>query len=247
MRNYSFRAFLWTMTLLGIASALGVLLLSGQMAYYLHPRSWSAVAAGAVVLAVLSLVSVGQWRSSPKQGLSWGQLLFLLPLVLGLLVPPQTLGLPIVARKGSHGVLRCPGHDHAQPVTHIQLPPGRLIITEQNFLTMMHQLWEAGESLAGREVEMEGFVFSDLSVGPEDFVLARLMMSCCAADAEMVGLLCRWPQRATLEDGQWVRVLGRLQIIPFYDAMVGETRQMPLIVVELLTPIEQPEQVYIYP
>jgi putative membrane protein len=129
----------------------------------------------------------------------------------------------------------------------VPLPEGKLVIDQGNFLQMMEMLWSAGESIDGREVEMVGFVYNDPSLGQQDFILARLIITCCANDADIAGLLCRWPERQALDEGEWVKVQGKLGRVPYYNLQTHQITNMPFIQVEQLTEVQKPEQEYVYP
>ena len=86
-----------------------------------------------------------------------------------------------------------------------------------------------------------GFVFRDESFGTDQFVAARLLMVCCAADMQTVGLLCQYDGAAQFESDSWVTVTGVLQKVPFG----GE--DAPCIAVESAVAAEEPEDAYIYP
>jgi uncharacterized repeat protein (TIGR03943 family) len=46
------------------------------------------------------------------------------------------------------------------------------------------------------------------------FVISRVNMICCSADAYEVGLVISSPKGAELKDGDWVRVFGKLSTLP---------------------------------
>jgi uncharacterized membrane protein YcgQ (UPF0703/DUF1980 family) len=49
-------------------------------------------------------------------------------------------------------------------------------------------LWDSGRTLAHHDLSLTGFV---LKHWPDGFVLARLVITCCAADARPVEVLVR--------------------------------------------------------
>lgn len=63
-----------------------------------------------------------------------------------------------------------------------------------------------GESLAGREVRLVGFVARR---GGEDVTIARFQIACCAADARPHIVLARGVDTAGLAVDQWVEISGR--------------------------------------
>jgi uncharacterized repeat protein (TIGR03943 family) len=76
-------------------------------------------------------------------------------------------------------------------------------------------LWDAGESLDGTPVRLEGFVDQDASV-PDGFLLTRFQIACCAADAVPIRVAVLEPPAVPDED-QWVRVTGVLVPPPPFD------------------------------
>lgn len=245
MRKINLGALMWSLTLLLAILCLAGLLITGELAHYLDVGIWGPFGLAILALFLLFIVSLRQWRSrSPLSSFGLGHLLFLLPLLLGLTFRPGPLSLS--AFEGS-GILGVTLMGEPSPAAPAHLPEGPLVITESNFSKMMELLWWSGDDVQGREVEMVGFVYRDPSLGPEDFVLARLMITCCADDADVAGLLCRWPDRQTLGDGQWVRVSGKLGRLPFYNMQTHQVDNMPFITVQQLDKVEKPAQEYVYP
>ena len=74
-----------------------------------------------------------------------------------------------------------------------------------------------------------------------EFALARMMMICCAADMQPVGILAQWSDVQTLIDGEWIEVSGTLSKKPYKNSFD------PLIIVETIKKVNQPQREYIYP
>ena len=94
---------------------------------------------------------------------------------------------------------------------------------------------------------MIGFVYHDSDVDEGRFTVTRFVVGCCAADAMAVGLpVSVAPEGAPgrpfvdeLEEGQWVRVVGR------FAPPVGNA--LPVLVAERLDAVSEPNQPYLYP
>ncbi len=129
----------------------------------------------------------------------------------------------------------------------VALPPGDIQINSGNFVMIMDALWTAGDEVVGRPVEMVGFVYSDPTLAGDDFVLARMMIIDRPEDAVVAGILCRWPDRHDLRDGQWVQVQGTLDRVKFYDLQAQKVSSMPIILAEQLTMAQPPDPEYVYP
>lgn len=62
----------------------------------------------------------------------------------------------------------------------------------------------------GQPVRVQGFVVPDEQ--PDHFVIARFLVSCCAADAYPVGLPVRWFRSEELAPDSWLRLEGRMAV-----------------------------------
>ena len=72
-------------------------------------------------------------------------------------------------------------------------------------------------------------------------MVSRFVITCCAADAVPVALYVSWPESKTLADDQWVEVSGQFALQEI------DQRQMPVLMAEIVTLIDIPDQPYLYP
>jgi uncharacterized repeat protein (TIGR03943 family) len=100
-------------------------------------------------------------------------------------------------------------------------------------------VWEDGRSLEGRRVQLTGFLLTDRDGQPQ---LARLVLSCCAADARPVKVGLDGDIPADLADDTWVRVIGsyvdRTGVDPINEATI------PYLRVESWREVEPPTRPY---
>ncbi len=171
-------------------------------------------------------------------GLTWGGfVLVALPIVLGLLVPSQPLG---VAALGNREVnLSLESSALPQSVkTAASKAAG-----ERNLLDWWRTFQATSDynGLSGTEARIVGFVYHDPQYGEEYFVATRFVVSCCVADAAVVGLVVRPPAGVTLANDQWVEVQG------VFAPSQLEAWRPPVLVAHAVTPVAQPQQPYLYP
>jgi uncharacterized repeat protein (TIGR03943 family) len=95
-------------------------------------------------------------------------------------------------------------------------------------------------ALNGEEADVVGFVYRDIRFGENQFMVARFTISCCVADATAIGVVVASEEASSLEQDSWVRVQGT-----FHEgALNGEP--MAVLVAEDITPVEPPEQPYLF-
>ncbi|WP_433079749.1 TIGR03943 family putative permease subunit [Dactylosporangium sp. CA-052675] len=154
----------------------------------------------------------------------------LLAPVLGLLLfAPPALGSYAAGRSGSAVTARS---------EYAPLPAGDpLSLTMLDYAS--RAVFDKGASLGERRIQLTGFVMR----GPQDqWLLARMMVSCCAADARPVKVALDGELPDGLRDQQWVRVTGRYSGREVTDNVNGEA--IPFISVSDVILIAVPQEQY---
>jgi uncharacterized repeat protein (TIGR03943 family) len=176
-----------------------------------------------------------------NHGLTWaGAALVMLPVLLAVLVSPQPLGASALANREVN-----------QGVSQNSLP-GVIGAATQKATTEMNVLdwWTKFRSvdsantdrqIIGQQARLVGFVYHDEKYGADNFLLVRYVVSCCVADASALGLVIASDQAAQLADDQWIEVSGT------FAPGDLDGWQLPLLVAEQITPVEVPNQPYLYP
>ena len=124
----------------------------------------------------------------------------------------------------------------------LSLQDGRIIMDDDTFTLWLTELYTKLDKWVGAEITVVGSVWKDSELfEPHDFALARMMMTCCAADMQPVGLLAQWSGAQELTDGEWVEITGTLSKKPYKAGFD------PYIIVASVKKIDSPGREYIYP
>ncbi|MCB0115215.1 MAG: TIGR03943 family protein [Caldilineaceae bacterium] len=172
-----------------------------------------------------------------SHGLTWGGVVLVaLPIVLGLLVPPQPLGASAMQNRE----IDVGGVDSVMPTivrsTADKDPLARNIL---DWVMAFRSAAGSNEGFADVEAEVIGFVYRDDDTAADTFWVSRFIVGCCVADAAPVALAVQWGQTDTLPEGEWVRVRGRFR----EDA----TAPAPILVATQVEVVPAPNQPYLYP
>jgi putative membrane protein len=252
MKGQRFQTAVKALLLLGLALFLYTRLAGGTLYYYINERfaTYTLLAVVGLVLVAVSYRPFGRRRPDPStthdsapsehnHRLTFaGGLLVALPILLGVLVPPQPLGAAALSNREVNVTMAAsalPAAVRAAAEKHA---------SEKNVLDWLHSFAgapDAATTFAGEPANVVGFVFRDERFGEDRFMVTRFVVSCCVADANVAGMVVRWPGAAELEADQWVEVRGVLEPGQFD----GQT--VPTLAAQSVTPVEVPQQPYLYP
>jgi uncharacterized repeat protein (TIGR03943 family) len=254
--------------LLGMAAMLASTILRGTLNLYvnvvLEPLAYLSVAILALQIAALGLAKVrgspdplphacdsGCCRVEPGRTLTGRQRLAVValsvPIVLGLLVPPQVLGSAAIGDQDiTSGASVQPGF--SQTATDFDMnrayePAGKQADPlQRNVLQWRRVLSSVRDPVAtfsGQPVDVIGFVHRTPTTPPDQINLARFVIRCCIVDANSVALVVQTSEASALELDTWVRVQGA-----FAAGTVNGQRGL-VIAPTRIEPVPQPSRPYI--
>ena len=124
----------------------------------------------------------------------------------------------------------------------MQSADGGIVMDSDTFAQWLTKLYTKPDAWVGKKITATGSVWKDGELFEKDeFALASMMMLCCAADMQPVGVLAQWSDVQALTEGEWIEVTGTLSKKPYKDSFD------PLIIVETVKKIDPPQREYIYP
>jgi putative membrane protein len=229
--------------LLLVGISIAMIAVTGAFTRYVKPGLLPWLAASAVLLIVLALAAIiGDVRRggprdhgdghSHRAGIVW---LLLIPILVLIFVTPPALR-PSAAAPSvtavSNDVL-----NRAFP----PLPAGRapeLSLPE----VLMREAQDSTGSLTNRTITVTGFVLNEA----QGVDLGRIVIICCAADAQLARIHLRGAaaaQAAGLPDNTWLRVEGEVAAAPRQPHSVT----IPTLQATAVTRIDAPPNPYDYP
>jgi putative membrane protein len=122
-------------------------------------------------------------------------------------------------------------------------PANRQIdIPNDSFYEWLTELFTNYSAYEGYTVSITGYVLKDPeNLAENQFVSARLAMTCCVADLTPIGIICQYENAASLKESEWLTVKGELHLGDY----MGEPE--PQLYVTSITPAEPVEgYVYVY-
>jgi uncharacterized repeat protein (TIGR03943 family) len=238
-----------------VGGALLKITLNGTYLRYVKPTAKPWVLAAGMIMVGLGIIAIARDSRLPDRdnlvgdhdsdragpgdshghhhsgGWVW---LLLLPVLAIFLVAPPALGADSVLRAGNR---TAPLVVRQEPAAFSVLPRGAVVpISMGEFIT--RSVWDSSGSLVGRTVALTGFVVHDNGI---DYV-ARLVITCCAADATPMKVALTGRRASQLPDDQWIQATGVLR-----PGSATETDgYTPTMIVSAVTLVDAPADPYEY-
>jgi uncharacterized repeat protein (TIGR03943 family) len=230
--------------LLLVGGALLKITLDGTYLRYVKPTVKPWVIAAGVVMVGLAVIAINTdiraARPAPAADLhghahnARSPWLLVLPVLAIFLIAPPALGADSVLRSDGRTVTPVvPQGASAFP----PLPRDAVVPLDlSEFIT--RSVWDGTHALTGRTVALTGFVVQDHGAT----YVARLVITCCAADATPMKVQLAGGQAAALPDDQWIVADGLL--VP--GSATSANEYTPTLNVRAITQISQPADPYEY-
>ena len=114
-------------------------------------------------------------------------------------------------------------------------------IADVDFALWYSDMMENMERYDGKTVLFKGYLGHDPSLPKGTFVAGRHVMTCCAADVQYAGILCKWKNAASVENASWGMVEAKVKI----EKNKVYSGAGPVLYVETVSPAEEPETVVV--
>ena len=243
----------WTGAALALVGVIATIWLAatGRLTLYVHPRYTILTVTTAVLtlMVLVLLAAVGGSPAAAEDGdhdhasrtsafgrlLRWSNGAVLICAALALLViPPATLS--STARQNRELVTSGQALDSTKVRALVGADPATFSVKDWAAL-----LTQGGpEAVLGKQVDLSGYV---LDRGENDvFFIARFAVSCCAVDAQPIGVPAYRPGwREEIEPGAWITIKGAFVKNPSPDS-----QESVAIEVGSLARIDEPDQPYVF-
>lgn len=181
-------------------------LFAGRSYLFLASRTAWVIPVGAVLLTIAAIGRLASARSSVRERLSRREAvilaLFLIPVALVMILPPQTLGAFAVSRRPAFGTGVASSAD--------DIATGSLTLLEVAGAQATRKGLDALALRAGEPVSFVGFITREPGQPANEFYLNRFIVSCCAADAQGAYIRVVDAPPSGFAENQWVQVDGTI-------------------------------------
>lgn len=243
----------WFIILVGFTYYMYYLISTKKLYLFIHPRMTIYMYFSFFIFIILSLLQIKKIFKVKGGHAKAASTIFLLPLVLVYIVNPQGLNAEIASQKGystnSYEVVSsttAEATDSKSGGSSVSGLKGNLIKpNEQNYSDVVNEIMYNANKYKGKKINLGGFVYKDGTFPKDIFVVGRMLIICCAADAELTGLAVKM-DNSTLQNDQWVEITGVIDVMPNFDKDDKDNKTIPVIKVTNVKPMAKPSNPYIY-
>jgi uncharacterized repeat protein (TIGR03943 family) len=114
-------------------------------------------------------------------------------------------------------------------------------VQDEGFMEVLSSVDMFMDNFIGKKMEISGFVYHEDNMKPNQFVVARLAMQCCSADASPYGVMVESSMAQSLSKDTWVKITGTIGKTTYND---NEIMKLDAIKIEK---IQAPKTPYVYP
>ena len=83
-------------------------------------------------------------------------------------------------------------------------------VTDEYYRGILEEIQSNPVKYRGKKIIISGFVFKPDN--SQFFILSRIWMYCCAADAEIIGLPVQWKNSSKIKEGAWIKITGNIAV-----------------------------------
>jgi putative membrane protein len=118
-------------------------------------------------------------------------------------------------------------------------------IDKENFYSASEQIFSFPEKFVNRKIQITGFVYKSRKLKDKRYIIARLVMYCCAADAGITGVIFNSEKSGGIfKKDEWLELYGHIEM---ESAGGGNDDKAPVLVVESYKRIPAESSPYVYP
>jgi hypothetical protein len=111
-------------------------------------------------------------------------------------------------------------------------------IDDRDYALWYRDMSEEPKKYAGKTVRFLGRAAKNKKVPAGCFIVGRHVMTCCVQDMQFAGLICEYPEVASISNGGWVRATAKID----FKMHRSYGRRGPVLTAISIAPAEAPEE-----
>lgn len=233
------------------------LIASQRLTLYLHPKMTLYTYFTVAVLTIISLYQASQIFVEPRnRKFKRGYFVFMIPVILAVFVAPQGISSGMANNKGVYVISKAQQVEgefeesadiELTGAENMDMQNTSQVIDIVDFPKVMMEMYVSPKTYEGKIVRVHGFIYRSPEDEQNSFLISRMLVSCCAADAQVAGFKGEWRDATTLKNEGWYLIEGKVKLVSQYNPLFKSDEIISVI--EVISAIETDplENPYIYP
>lgn len=219
---------------------------TGKILLFINPQMVKYSKFAFAFLIILLIFQFSKLYNPRNRGkIRFSFLLLLLPVILGFTLASKGITYEAASKKGVNYWDN--GANGIETDSKVLLRREEITFTDKNYYEYISEISKAPNKFKGKGITIEGFVFKEDGFNKDEFVVARMLMTCCAADAQVTGFFSKYNEAYNLKSNTYVKVIGTLDYTEYQSKTGKRSSILPMIQVKQVIPINNPINQYIYP
>lgn len=246
MKRFNINELLWFLILFSLSFIIGIMLYTEKIYILIHPKMKFYLIIAEVILCIFTVIQFPKIFTIPDRGgVRKNYIIFMFAILMVGIASKINMSTTYLEFKGVNLFPYFDDHNIKEKHNHEnEIPSGIIELKGENFYCYLEDLQKSVNSYQGRSINVEGMIYKKKGLAKNQFVVTRLVMNCCAADSQYVGVICEYEGNG-INEAQWVRVHGDVTKTKVKDVN-GKERETPLVKVKKIENMEEPQKVFIY-
>lgn len=245
MKRFNLNEFIWFLILIGLDTMLLYLIKTGRLSNFIHPKMHKYIYFAIALLLLMIFVQAFKIFTIPDRGgVKKDYAVFMFAILALTLSATWKFAISEVSLRDVRLTTRSYWEETGDQHTHENfIPNGEIDMSGENFYCYLEDIEKNLKFYKGRNIKVKGILLNNNAMNEREYVIARMVMSCCAADSQAFGIKCIIDKQIDLED-RWVEVKGVIDIGQIVENK--KIKLIPVIRVNSIYTIERPKENFIY-
>jgi uncharacterized repeat protein (TIGR03943 family) len=217
---------------------------TGGLSYYIHPRYFDFTYVGGTVCVFVGIVGIIYYLKNAEKvkrneffksalSVSRAYVFILILLIIGFLIPPQTLSSRAAGNRFTETEL---GFAQREVTVYEKFAKDDASLSIEDWVNEL-KFNSDPETFVGRELDITGFVFLREDIEEDSFLISRFVVRCCVVDATPIGLKVKKTSEFNFKEDTWINVKGSFEV---------EDDNTLIVIPESVNQVEVPDNPYIF-
>ena len=242
MKRFNFDEFLWFIVLILLDISIIYLIFTGKIDFYIGKKMIKYIYITIVMISIITIFQIKNvFTSKGSNNLKKKLLPIVLTLILGIIsINKQETFKHIELNKelqeskaSSINVKSLYEHELDENLIKVENDNKEILVVNEDNPMVLEDIRENPKKYIGRNLEVHGFVCKESYLNKNQFIVGRIVITCCAADSKIVGIIGEYNKSNDLHENEKIIARGTIGSSTIKDDN-NVSHRVPIIKIEKL-------------